>query len=304
MPTLTRRHLLRNGLLASTATTLGLHSRSSLASPWNRPVGLQLYSVRDLLPKDYSGTLQKIAAIGYREVEAAGFYGHSAAEVKAAMQQAGLALVSSHCSYEDLSTKLDATIDFHRAVGCTTLVCPFPTFRDPARARGMSFQQMARALTPDDLRYSAEQFNRIGERLHAAGMRFAYHNHTMAFVESNGRLPYDEMMRITDPRYVSFELDCGWAMVAGADPTVLLRRYADRITMLHIKDFKRTKLPASVAAPPPAEELGHGFIDYGPIFAAASPAHIRHYFVEQEAFNLPPMESLRIDFDSIQRLKA
>lgn len=304
MPTLTRRRLLRQGVFASAAAALGMAGRRSLASPWNRPIGLQLYSVRDLLPKDYPGTLRKIAAIGYREVEAAGFYGHTAAEVRQAMRQSGLALVSSHCSYEDLTTKLDATIGFHHAVGCTTIVCPFPTFRDPARARGMSFQQMARALTLDDLRYSAEQFNHIGERLHAAGMRFAYHNHTMAFVRINGVLPYDEMMRLSDPRYVSFELDCGWAMVAGADPAALLYRYGDRISMLHIKDFKRTQLPASVAAPPPAEELGRGFIDYRPIFAAANPARIRHYFVEQESFNLPPMEALRIDFAYIQRLKA
>jgi sugar phosphate isomerase/epimerase len=151
-------------------------------------------------------------------------------------------------------------------------------------------------MTLDDWRWNAEQFNRIGERVNAAGMRFAYHNHTPEFRSENGVLFYDELLRSTDPAKVTMELDCGWAAVAGQNPADLLTRYAPRISMLHVKDFKMSHGAVPLPAPP-STEMGRGAIDYHPVFAAAKKANIEHVFVEQEEFDIPPIEALKIDAD-------
>ena len=125
-------------------------------------------------------------------------------------------------------------------------------------------------------------------------MRFAYHNHYAEFGAINGVLPYDELLKHTDPAKVSFELDCGWVVVGGQDPVHYLKQYPTRIVMLHVKDFKDNK--------PPSVELGTGSIDYTPIFAAAAATgHIRHAFVEQEEFQGPIMEALAVDAKYMKR---
>jgi sugar phosphate isomerase/epimerase len=151
-------------------------------------------------------------------------------------------------------------------------------------------------MTLDDWRWNAEQFNRLGERVHAAGMKFAYHNHTPEFRSENGVLFYDELMRQTDPAKVAMELDCGWAAAAGQNPVELLNRYPTRILMLHIKDFNMGT-GANPRPTPPSTEMGRGAIDYHPIFAAAKKAKIEHAFVEQEEFDIPEMEALKLDAD-------
>jgi sugar phosphate isomerase/epimerase len=133
-------------------------------------------------------------------------------------------------------------------------------------------------------------------------MRFAYHNHTPEFRTENGVVFYDELLRLTDPAKVSMELDCGWAVVAGVNPAQYLARYPSRFSMLHMKDFKMTAA-STAAAPPPSTELGHGTVDYRPVFQAAKKAGIKHAFVEQEEFDMPAMEALRIDADYMRDLK-
>lgn len=264
------------------------------------PLGLELYSVREMLPTDYEGTLKQIGALGYREVEAAGFYNHSASQVKPAMQQAGLRCVSAHYSYDDLHAKLDQIVAFSKEVGLETIVCPGPGRKDPSHYHGRPD-----VFTLEDWRWNAEQFNKIGERVHAAGLKFGYHNHTREFKKQGGVTPYDELMRLTDPSKVTMEMDCGWVIVGGGNPIELLRRYPTRISMLHVKDFKWTKSSDPESAPPPAAELGRGVIDYRPIFeAAARTGHIKHCFVEQEEFDMPAFESLKIDADYMRKLHA
>ena len=132
----------------------------------------------------------------------------------------------------------------------------------------------------------------------AAGFRFGYHNHTPEFVAVDGVAPYDELMKLTDPALVTFEMDCGWVMVGGGDPVALLQKYSNRISMLHVKDFQ----PG--VTPPHAAQLGHGRIDYRPIFAAAKKGEIKHYFVEQEEFDIPWQEALKIDADYLRSIKS
>lgn len=304
IPSTSRRTFLQTGTASLLCGSLAAASRRAHASPWGRPIGLQLYSVREQLAQDFEGTLRQVAAIGYKEVEAAGFFGHSAQQVKAAMANAGLNCVGAHYSYSDLAPSLDQIIAFNQQLGTRYIICSFPGFRDPSRLKDKSFPNQVRSFTLDDFRFNAEQFNIIGARVAKAGMKFGYHNHTMEFAPRNGVVPYVELLRLTDPALVTFEMDCGWVHVGGGDPIYYLRHYPTRITLLHVKDFKPSQTQMSVANPPPPAELGHGTMDYRPIFAAAQDRYIKHFYVEQEGFDMPPFDALRIDFNYMQSLKA
>ncbi len=185
------------------------------------PLGLQLYSVRELLPKDYEGTLKQLGAIGFREVESAGYYNHSAAQVKQAMSAAGLHLVSAHYSSDDLHQKLDEIIAFNKELGVSYIICSFPGFKDPSRVKDLTPKQRSSAFNLQDWRWNAEQFNTIGTKVSAAGLKFGYHNHTMEFHKTDGVVPYDELLRLTDPAHVTMEMDCGWVTVGGANPLTI-----------------------------------------------------------------------------------
>jgi sugar phosphate isomerase/epimerase len=302
MSRFTRRAFLRTASATAFYGSAFLRGTRLLASPFGLPIGLQLYSVREMLPKDYEGTLKQVAALGYQDVEAAGFYNHSAQQVKEAMKAAGLNCVSSHHSYTDLSKDLDKIIAFDKEVGVNYVICSFPGFKDPSRVAGMAHAAQIHSFTMEDYRWNAEQFNSIGEKVKAAGMKFGYHNHTMEFAAQDGVVPFDELIRLTEPSLVTIEMDCGWVVVGGGDPVDYLRRYPTRISMLHVKDFKHTDKPASIAAPPPSAELGQGTVDYRRVFEAAKKANIKHYFVEQESYDIAPLEALRIDADYMKNL--
>jgi sugar phosphate isomerase/epimerase len=298
----TRRNFLQSATAALVYSSALLRGRRLMASPFGLPIGLQLYSVRDLLPKDYEGTLKQIAALGYQEVEAAGYFGHTASQVKAAMSAAGLHLVSAHYAHDDLSKNFDSILAFNHEVGVDYIICAFPGIKDPSRLTSTSHRSMVNSFTMDDYRWNADQFNQFGEKIKAAGMKFGYHNHTMEFTKQDGVAPLDEMIRLTEPSLVTFELDCGWVIVGGANPVDYLHRYPTRISMLHVKDFKTTGKPESIAEPPPPAQLGQGRLDYRPVFEAAKKANIKHYFVEQEGFDIPPLEALKIDEEYMRKL--
>jgi sugar phosphate isomerase/epimerase len=300
---ISRRTFLKSVSASAAGAAVWSGSPWLMAEPLGLPLGVQLYSVRDYLPKDYEGTLHQLAGIGYREVEAAGFFGRSPGEVKQAMDRAGLSCVSAHYSLKDLLPKVDETIQYGKNLGLQFIVCASPWFPDPSRVKDAGSRGAREAMTLDDWRWNAEQFDRIGERVHAAGMRFAYHNHTPEFRSENGKVFYDELLRLTDPQKVSMELDCGWCVVAGKSPAEYLSRYPKRFSMLHVKDFKMTTA-VTPADPPPSTELGHGTIDYHSIFEAAKKANIKHAFVEQEQFDMPAMEALKIDADYMRALNV
>jgi sugar phosphate isomerase/epimerase len=297
----------RRSFLQSTSATLvygvaTLRSGRAFASPFGLPIGLQLYSVRQDLAKDYAGTLKQLGAIGYQEVEAAGFFDQTALQVRQAMDAAGLRCVSAHYSYNDLNHDLDKTIAFNKELGVSYIICSFPGIKNRARLKDNSFATQVQSFTLDDYRWNAEEFNRFGAAIKTAGMKFGYHNHTMEFRAQDGVIPFDELLRLTDPSLVTIEMDCGWVMVGGANPIDFLKRYPTRISMLHVKDFKPTAQPTTVVDPPPAAELGRGTLDYRPIFEAAKKANIKHCFVEQEGYDMPVYEALKIDADYMKNL--
>jgi sugar phosphate isomerase/epimerase len=297
-------HSTRRQFLATTAlATAALATRRAAALPLGLPLGLQLYSVREQLAKDYLGTLKQLSAIGYREVEAAGFFSMTPDQVKQAMAAANLSLVSAHYSAFDLAKSFDEDLAYCKSLGLQYMICSFPGIKDPSRLKDMDFRRLVQSFTLDDYRWNAERFNEWGKKAKAAGIRFGYHNHTMEFAPQDGVVPLDEMIRLTDPELVTFEMDCGWVVVGGADPVKYLERFPTRISMLHIKDFKPSAKPATVVDPPDAAELGQGTQDFRRVFEAAKrTGNIRHYFVEQEAYDIPPFDALRIDAQYMQSL--
>src|SRR5271156_1519884 len=299
---ISRRNFLKTASTSVAFAAVCTDASWLIANPLGSPLGLQLYSVRDLLPKDYEGTLEQLSAMGYREVEAAGFFGRSASDVKHTMEQAGLRCVSAHYSYADLAPHLDESIEFGKALGLEYIICASPGLPEGSPAKSANARVAREAMTLDDWRWNAEQFNRIGETVNAAGIKFGYHNHTAEFRAVNGVVIYDELMRLTDSTKVTMEMDCGWVIVGGKNPVDYLRRYPARFSMLHVKDFKLSGEPGSDTNPPPSAELGRGSIDYRPIFLAAKKANIKHAFIEQEQYDMPPMDALKIDAEYMKRL--
>jgi sugar phosphate isomerase/epimerase len=256
------------------------------AQPLALPIGLQLYSVRNLLPKDFDGTLAKVRAAGYTEVEAAGYYDRKAADFRKAMDQAGLRCVSTHHPLGLLRPQLDELIEYGHELGLDYMICSSPVRRDSS---------LKGPLTLDDWRWAAGEFNRIGEKVKAAGMKFGYHNHGPEFGNEGGVVFYDELLRLTDPKLVVFELDCGWAGAAGLHPQDYLSKTPQRFPLLHVKDM--VKGPSGQMH---STVMGKGVIDYHPILHAAT--GLKHYFIEQEEFEGDPIESLTEDANYMKKL--
>jgi sugar phosphate isomerase/epimerase len=256
------------------------------AAPLRLPIGLQLYSVRELLPKDFDGTLRKVRAAGYTEVEAAGYYDKTAAEFRKAMDGAGLRCVSTHHPLAVLQPRLDELIEYGHRLGLEYMICSSSTRRDPA-AKG--------PLNLDDWHWVAGEFNRIGEKVKAAGMTFGVHNHTPEFGSEGGVLFYDELLRLTDPKLVFFEMDCGWVAAAGRNPVEYLSKTPERFPLLHVKDMVR-----GVNGQMHSAVMGRGVVDYRPILRAAT--GLKHYFIEQEEFDMDPIEALRLDAEYMRKL--
>jgi sugar phosphate isomerase/epimerase len=290
MGSITRRHFMGGAAAVAAFSS----TRFSLAEPLGLEPGIQLYSVRDQMAKDFEGTLAAVRKAGYVEVESAALPKKSAAEIRKALDQAGLKCVSSHRSFVDVTKNLDATTEFEKTVGVSYIICPGPGRRNAGRG----------PLTIDDWKYNAEEFNKTGEKLKKAGITFGYHNHWVEFAPVDGKVPYEELLSLCEPDKTTFEMDCGWVKVAGHDPVALMKKYPNRFSMFHVKDFH---LPPDISVAKHDEakvtELGRGSIDYRPIFAqAAKNQKITHAFVEQEAFDIPWQESLNVDATYLKNL--
>jgi sugar phosphate isomerase/epimerase len=274
-------------------------TRFSFAMPLGLAPGIQLYSVREQMAKDFEGTLAAVHTAGFQEVESASLPKKPAADIRKALDHAGLKCVSSHRSFTDVTRDLDSTTEFEKTLGVSYIICPGPGRRNPP-ASGAK----AGPLTIDDWKYNAEEFNKTGEKLKKAGITFGYHNHWAEFQPVDGKVPYKELLEICEPDKMTFEMDCGWVKVAGQDPVALMKKYPQRFSMLHVKDFH---LPPSISYATHEDakvtELGRGSIDYRPIFRqAAENQKITHAFVEQEAFDIPWQESLKVDADYLKNL--
>jgi sugar phosphate isomerase/epimerase len=252
--------------------------------PPKKDIALQLYSLRDDFQNDFDATIKKTGEAGYTAIEAANYndgklYGKTPEEFKAAVEAAGMKVLSSHTtkplSEKELQTKdfseslawWDKAIDTHLAAGMQYIVSP-----------GMSVPK-----TLADLHTYCEYYNIIGQKCKEKGMLFGYHNHSHEFVKIEDVMMYDYMLEHTNPEYVFFQMDVYWTVRGQQSPVEYFQRYPGRFTLLHIKDHK---------------ELGQsGMVGFDAIFKNTDVAGTKHLIVEVEQYNYSPIESVKLSLD-------
>lgn len=277
----------RRTFIAS-STAAALMSRFSWAATEHRieKIGLELYTVRDALKKDFEGTLARVAKIGYKEVEMAGYFEHMSGwnpppkQARQILDSDGLAAPSTHVPYSALAPEnLSKIIAASEILGHKYIVNP----------------SIDRALTKtaDGWKRAAETFNRAGKESLRSGIQLGYHNHVEEFKPIDGKLPYDILLAETDPKLVVMEMDLGWAHEAGADPVAYFEKYPGRFPLVHVKDFTKDRKMTDV---------GKGEIDWKRIFAKAEVGGIKHYFVE---FDDPkdPFASIQASYEYLEKLR-
>jgi sugar phosphate isomerase/epimerase len=243
-------------------------------------VGVQLYTVRDLMKTDFAGTIGKVASIGYKEVEFAGYFEHSPSDIRAILDKDGLTAPSCHVSMDIVQNHWPETLEAAHAIGQTFIVCPWIDEKE--------------RKTADGWKHVVEIFNKAGEASQKAGIQFAYHNHWWEFGPNaalGGKLPYDYLLESTHPKLMKMEMDLGWASVAGQDPVAYFKRYPGRFPLVHVKDFKSLPhIPPDQLATYSSHKLeeedmtapGSGVIDWKRIFSYSDLAGIQHYFLEHD----------------------
>jgi sugar phosphate isomerase/epimerase len=244
------------------------------------PVALQMYTVRDACEKDFAATLARVAEIGYAGVELAGTYGLTPDKMAGLLGELNLRAVGNHTALAAIRDNFEEVVALHQAVGAEWVIVP---------------------SLPKEMRESADALAAAGkalgesaDRLADAGLKLAYHNHAFEFETYDGKVGYDILLQSASAK-VFMELDVYWVRHAGGDPADLIRRLGPRCPLVHLKDMTPGDEPTFA-------EVGHGVIDFDPIFAAAAEAAARWYIVEQDrCVGRASLESAELSFQSLRR---
>jgi sugar phosphate isomerase/epimerase len=302
---LSRRDLMK-AAGAGLALGLPLSTLAAQRSVADLKLGVQLWTLKDDIRRDFAGTLRRIAKIGLRRVELFELGGRPADETRAGIEAAGLECISAHARLWELDEDLPGHIERAHRIGVGTLVVPVPWMPPDALKRALAgdmLRVLSEETTLDNWRRTADLLNSYGERLHGTGLSLAYHNHNIDFRRFGGDAAYEVLVASTDPRYVQLELDCGWVASAGLDPVVYLKKWPERFMGLHVKDVKAGFVP-NLAMQTEPTEVGRGVMNWPMILQAAYTAGVRQYYIEQEGpFILPPLESVKISFDYLAGLR-
>jgi sugar phosphate isomerase/epimerase len=270
-------------------------------------VGIQLYTVRDAMKTDFEGTIAKVAATGYKEVEFAGifadnagYFGRSPKDVRAILDKNGLAAPSCHAGYDVVEKKWPEALEAAKIVGHSYIICPWVDEKQRAQ--------------PDGWKRAAELFNKAGETSKKAGIQFGYHNHSFEFMPAEplgGKLPYDFLLAETDPKLVTMELDLCWINVAGKDPVAYFDKFPGRFPLVHVKDWIKDPTAtdsyegatgSAVKIGGRLADVGQGSINWKNIFAHAGKAGIQHYFVENDKPK-SAFDDIKISYDYLHALR-
>jgi sugar phosphate isomerase/epimerase len=255
---------------------------------WPKPIGLAIYTVRELFAKDPAGTLKQVAAIGYKEVETG--FAVKPAEMNPALKAAGLSMPSAYVDPPKTIDDWKKNIDLGKQAGVHYLVVG----SNPK-------------LDIDTWKRWADLFSQCGDLSLKAGIQFCYHAHYREFAPQDGTCGYDVLLTRCDAKVLKIEMDVFWATYAGIDPVKYFQRYPGRFPLLHIKDLRKgekgslTESPSN-QGPSAFVPVGTGSIDWRRIFAHADVAGVRHIFVEQDRCDMPPMEAAKMSFDYLKNL--
>lgn len=260
---------------ASSFAGQGLHGRQGRI-----PIGLQLYTVRTLMAHDFDGTLAQVAAAGYEEVEFAGYFGRTPAQVREALARHGLRAPSTHIAYPADDAAWQRTLDEAKAIGHQWVTI---AWLDEAQRR-----------SPADWARVADRFNHLGTLANKTGLHFAYHNHDFEFAHVGGSTLFDTLLARTDAKLVGFEMDVYWVTKGGSDPMWYLRHHAGRFPMLHLKD-------ATAAPERRMVDVGAGTIDWAALLTLARDQGASHAFVEHDE-PADPLASIRASYSYLSKL--
>jgi sugar phosphate isomerase/epimerase len=243
------------------------------------PVGIQLYTLRSEMANDFDATLERVARIGYREVEFAGYFDRSPAEVRTVLDRFGLTAPATHLPLEQVRDNLEATIESARTIGHRWLVVPSL----PGNMRSVAgYTEVAAIL------------NRAGEQARAAGLGVGFHNHDVELRPVDGQVPLDILLTETDPALVAFEMDLYWISRAGRDPIEYMNGHPGRFPMVHVKDMDATEERGMV-------NPGEGTVDFPAIHGAAEHFGIRHWFVDHDR-PADAWQTARVGFEYLRGL--
>jgi len=284
--------------IATAAVFAARPSWSAAAEHEIKKVGLQLYTLREEMPKDFEGTIAKVGATGYKELEFAGYFNHSPKEVRAIVDKNGLTAPSTHIPYDIVENKWPETLDAAHTIGHEYIVCPWLDEKQ---------------RNADGWKRAAELFNKAGEASKKAGIQFCYHNHSFEFAPVDGlggKMAYDYLLDTTDPKFVKMELDLCWISVAAKDPVSYFDKYPGRFPLVHVKDYVNDPTATSSYAGATGSvefkgrlaNVGKGTIDFKRIFAASEKGGIKHYFVENDDAK-KPFEDIKISYDYLHDLR-
>jgi sugar phosphate isomerase/epimerase len=286
----TRREFLTATATAIAATTVpGWAAQArEIKSPLNGPIGLQLWSLRDYLPKDLAGTLGKIRAMGFQEIEGAGLWNHTVGDLRKALDTAGLKCQSAHMGLERLRDDLNGALTEARALGATSVVCPW----------------IAASVTRDDVMKAADVFNRAAKAANSQNMRFGYHLHGYEFVPSPDGTLFDTLVKATDPKQVEFQVDVFHVFHGGGDPVKVITQQGARVTSLHLKDLKKGAPVAGTSTGTPDIDvpLGTGQLDMLAILRAARTVGTRMYYIEDESAD--PLTHIPMSIKYLESVKV
>jgi sugar phosphate isomerase/epimerase len=248
--------------------------------------GLQLYTLRDDLPKDPKAVLRQVSAFGFKELEGyegdkGMFWGMGHKDFKKYLDELGISMVSSHC---DINKDFDRKAAEAAEIGMKYLICPY----------------IGPQKTADEYKKFADTFNKRGETCKKNGIRFAYHNHGYTFEQTEGRMPQDILLQGTDPALVDFEMDIYWVVTAGADPEAWLKKYPNRFTLCHVKDRLKTAAAGEQEA---SCDLGTGSIDFARVLRTATDNGMKYFIMEQERYdNSTPLKSAEAGAQYLKKL--
>ncbi|NJD01939.1 MAG: sugar phosphate isomerase/epimerase [Ruminiclostridium sp.] len=242
------------------------------------PIALQLYTVRDETERDFIETLEKVAAMGYKGVEFAGFGDIPAKQMKAALDRLGLKAVGSHTGIDLIKDKLDEVIEYNLEIGNKYVICPWAPFK-----------------TREDYMEAARLFNGIGAKCKARGIQLAYHNHDFELAIFDGKYGLDILYRSTLPENLAAEIDTCWVFYAGVDPVQYIAKYKGRCPLIHLKDMKSKDRDDFI-------ELGDGIVDISAIVKAAEAAGSEWLVAEMDSCPRPALESARICIDNLKKM--
>jgi len=259
-------------------------------------IGVQLYTVRTEMENDPLGTLKQIKAIGYNHVESAGygarkFYGQTKENFKMILRDLGLEMYSGHTM-----TGFNAAKDSYNMSNNWEAVCEDAAFVGQKYiACGWFFPDERKTI--DDYKKHADLFNKCGQKAKEYGLQFCHHNHDFEFFPIDGIIPYDILLTETDKNLVKFEVDHYWTRKANVDTKKLIKKNQGRFPLFHIKDMDNT--PEKSFAP-----VGTGIIDWKQVFKLAPKAGLDLFFVEQDTCTkMTPLESIKVSFDNLRKLK-